>query len=632
MARKTRDELLGDFQHRLDLSRRWRDEEGYDRTWRRLIDMYRGKHWPRTTSAQRDLITVNLSFSTVNVIAPSVAVNHPKIVVKANHPGDEANASFVEAVVNHLWRHHDFRKPFRRAVKDFLILGHGWLKVGWRFVEQERSLGDGERDAMYEQAVGEANAFAYEEPFLASDLPSDEEIAANLPTTQMTVVEDQPFVERVSPFDMFVDPEATCIEDAMWIAQRIVRPLKEAQDDKRYSPSVRKGLSANAGVNPMYSDGYYEDKLERYVEDDRVVIWEYYDVPSNKMSVFADNGDGFLVPPTVMPYAFGQPFVMLRNYDVPDVFYPIGDLEPIESLQLELDKTRSQLMNDRKRYARKYLYHERSFGPEGREALEADDDGRLVPVVDENKPLSEVVVPMPQIPISGDIYAYSNIIEEDINTVSGISEYARGAMPEIRRTATEASIIADAQNARAADKLALIEIAISQIGRRVLQLVQQYMTGESMARVALKGGESLYVAYTREEISGEYDFTVEGGSTQPINDTIRKQQAVSLMNAIAPLIGTVIDPTALAMHVLEEGFDVKDPMKFLVQQAQPATPEEQAVAGETPMPPQQPMPPEVPPVPIPQGPDLGAFAPTGGVPPELLAQLQNQMGLELPAL
>jgi hypothetical protein len=372
------------------------------------------------------------------------------------------------------------------------------------------------------------------------------------------------------------------------------------------------------------------------VEDDRVVIWEYYDIPTNTMAVFADQGDGFLVAPTVMPYAFGQPFVMLRNYDVPDVFYPIGDLEPIESLQLELDKTRSQLMNDRKRYARKYLYHERSFGPEGREALESDEDGRLVPVVDENKPLSEVVIPMPQIPISGDIYAYSNIIEDDINTVSGISEYARGAMPEIRRTATEASIIADAQNARAADKLALVEIAIGHIGRRVIQLIQQYMTGEAMARVAQKGGESLYVPYTREEIQGEYDFSVEGGSTQPINDTIRKQQAVSLMNAIAPLVGTVIDPSALAMHILEEGFGIKDPMKFLIQQ--PSTPEQQAVAGETPPqngsapPEQQPQVPNVGGVPLPPPPDLGAFAPTGGVPPELLAQLQNQMGLELPAL
>jgi hypothetical protein len=163
------------------------------------------------------------------------------------------------------------------------------------------------------------------------------------------------------------------------------------------------------------------------------------------------------------------------------------------------------------------------------------------------------------------------------------------------------------------------------------------MTGEAMARVAMKGGGNDYVSYTREEIAGEYDFTVEGGSTQPINDTIRKQQAVSLMNAIAPLIGTVIDPTALAMHVLEEGFDVKDPMKFLMQQDQPATPEQEAVAGETPQPPDEqmgppPMPPGMAPAPMPQGPDLGAFAPTGGVPPELLAQLQNQMGMQLPNL
>jgi len=567
------------------------------------------------------------------VIAPSVAVNHPKIVVKANHPGDEPRAAFVEAVVNHLWRHHDFRKPFRRAVKDFLIVGHGWLKVGWRFVEQERSLGEGEREAIYDQAVTEANAFAFEEPLMASDLPSDEEIEANLPTTQMTIVEDQPFVERVSPFDMFVDPEATCVEDAMWIAQRIVRPLKEAQDDKRYSPSVRKGLSANAGVNPLYSDGYYEDKLERYVEDDRVVIWEYYDVPSNKMSVFADQGDGFLVPPTVMPYAFGQPFVMLRNYDVPDVFYPIGDLEPIESLQLELDKTRSQLMNDRKRYARKYLYHERSFGPEGREALESDEDGRMVPVVDENKPLSDVIIPMPQVPISPEIYAYSEIIETDINTVSGISEYARGAMPEIRRTATEASIIADAQNARASDKLAIVELSIGMIGRRVIQLLQQFMTGELTARVA-GAPEDLFVPFSRDDIVGEYDFTVEAGSTQPLNDTIRKQQAVSLLNAMAPLVGTVIDPQALAAHVLKTGFDIKDPERFLMQPQ--AGPQAGGPEGPPAAPPdgaQGPTRAAAPPTPLPGAPLEGAaFAPTGGVPPELLLQLENQMGLELPSL
>jgi|TARA_R110000823_G_scaffold288773_2_gene407180 hypothetical protein len=631
MARKTRSELLNDYVERIDRSRRWREQEGLDATWWRLNDLYRGRHWPRTTAAQRDLIAVNLSFSTVNVIAPSVSVNHPKIVVAANDPENSSKAASVEAVVNHLWRHHDFQTPFRRAVKDFLIFGHGWLKVGWKFVEQEMSLSDVQRQDLLDQAINEVDMFAAEAPAFAGGLPTDEEVAANVPQTAMMVVEDQPFVERVSPFDVFVDPEATCMDDVSWIAQKIVRPLAEAQEDKRYRPSVRKQLTADGGVNPMYASQYLDNK-EYLFDEERVTIWEYYDIKANTLSVWAETSDEFLINPIAMPYAYGQPFVMLRNYDVPDFFYPIGDLEAIESLQLELDKTRSQLMNDRKRYARKYLFHERSFGPEGREALESDEDGRMVPVVDENKPLSDVVIPMPQVPISPEIYAYSDIIETDINTVSGISEYARGAMPEIRRTATEASIIADAQNARASDKLAIIESAIARIGRRVIQLLQQFMTGAATARIP-EAGEEAFVGYSREDIVGEYHYSVEAGSTQPLNDTIRKQQAVSLLNAMGPLVGTVIDPQALAVHVLKTGFDIKDPERFLMQaQAGPQTgppsgaPVAPSDAG------QVPTRPAAPPMPPPGAPPDGAFAPTGGVPPELLAQLQNQMGLELPAL
>ena len=624
MAQKSKAERFEVVQRRVRASARWRDEMGYDSLWRRMNDLYRGKHWPRTTASREDMISVNLAFSTVNVIAPSVSVNHPKVVVSATKPEDEDRAAFVEAVVNYLWRHHDFKKPFRRAVKDFLIFGHGWVKTGWKFLEQERMLADAEREDLFGEAVVETDMFAAERPDLASGLPTDEEIEASIPATAMAVVEDQPFVERISPFDMYVDPEATCMEDAKWVAQRITRRLEDAKTDKRYKASSRRRLTADSALFPMYDSTERQEREEFLREEDRVIIYEFYDVVDNTMSVFSMTGEDFLVDPIPMPYASGQPFVMLRNYDVPDYFYPMGDLESIESLQLELDKTRSQMMNARKRYARKYLYHERSFGPEGREALESDQDGRLVPVVDENKPLSEVVVPMPQTPLSPEIYNMSEIVEGDISTVSGVSEYARGQMPEIRRTATEASIIADAGNARAADKLAIIEIGISHIARRVLQLIQQFMTGEAMARVTAGSGENLFVNYSRDDITGEYDFSVEGGSTQPINDTIRKQQAVSLMNAIAPLIGVVIDPAVLARYVLQQGFDVKDPDKFIMQQ----TPQAPVSGGEQPSAPQAGQG-----IPEPGGPpDMGAFAPTGGVPPELLAQLRGQMGMELPSL
>ena len=572
MARFSKSEQFTQTKEHLNLAWRWRSEEGFDAKWHRMIDLYRGKTYFNEPSIgggyggniSQDRISVNLAFSTINVMAPSVAVNHPKITVSANQEGDEDRAVFVEAVVNYLWRHHDYRKPFRRAVKDFLIIGHSWMKVGWRFVEQERELTPEEFALEYDEASLEVEQFSYDNPEMINDLPSDQDVLDALPRKKMEVVEDQVFVERVSPFDMFVDPEATNLDDARWIAQRIVRPLNEVKKDKRYKRSVRMNLEADSGVRYRWEN---DNEREEYANPgNRVTLYEYYDLVNGTISVCAASGDDFLLDPQPMPYHSGHPFVMMRNYDVPDMFYPMGDLESIESLQEELNKTRSQMVNHRKRYARKYLYHERSFGPEGREALESDEDGRFVPVIDENRDLNGVVIPLAQTPLAPEMYNHSNIIESDINTVSGVSEYARGQMPETRRTATEASIIVDAGNARAADKLAVVEISISEVARMVMQLMQQFMTDAQMVRITGKDDQKFYVAYTRDDIIGEYDFSVEGGSTQPYNETARRQQAISLMNAMAPLVGTVVDPVELAKHVLSNGFGIQDADRYIMQQ------------------------------------------------------------------
>ena len=630
MAKGTKSERYEKVHDRLRLAQRWREDEGYDMKWRRMIDLYRGKtYWGDrdgwTSALKSDRISVNLAFSTINVIGPAVSVNNPKITVSANKESDADRAVFVEAVVYYLWRHFDYRKPFRRAVKDFLIIGHAWVKVGWKFVEEERQLTGYEIDDEVARSIQEIDEFAMENPAFAGDLPSDRDVVDSIPTTEMVVLEDQPFVERISPFDMFVDPEATCLDDAKWIAQRIVRPLSEVKKDKRFKGSVRRNLQADSGLKVRWENDTERDDYADHV--DRVTLYEFYDLESNTLSVCAHEADDYLLDPTPMPYAFGHPFVMMRNYDIPDIFYPMGDLDQIESLQEELNKTRTQMTNHRKRYARKYLYHERSFGPEGREALESDDDGRFVPVVDENRDLSSVVTPLPQVPLAPEIYQQSGIIEQDINTVSGVSEYSRGQMPEVRRTATEASIIADAGNARSADKLATVEIVIGDVARRILQLMQQYMTAPQMVRIQGRDAEEYYVAYTRDDILGEYDFSVEGGSTQPLNETARRQQAISLMNAVAPLVGTVIDPNELARYVLQFGFGVKNPDKFMMQQ-QPMpqegeVPPEAAGGMEPP-----PMTGGMAPGPVPNQ----VFEATGGVPPELLSQLQNQMGMELPNL
>ena len=479
MARKPLSDYLATYRKKIDTSKRWRKEEGYDQIWKRMSDLYRGRHYEYYSESDR--LLVNICFSTVNVIVPSVAVNYPKITVNATQPESAAQAVIAEAVVNYWWRHNNIKDEFKQAVKDMIICGHGWIKVGYRYVEEESFNIDGD--------------------------DVSEDVEGGETTSRTVVVEDAPFAERVSPSDVFVDPDATSMKDIAWIAQRIRRPLREVRTDKRYNKAAREAVGAMAisryGDDPSVRK--VRDKDEGYAE-----IWEFYDVKNRLMCVFAEAGDGFLVKPMKMPYSFGQPFVMLRDYDVPDQFYPIGELEAIEPLQKELNETRTQMMNHRKRFARKWLYKESAFDQLGRTALESDEDNVMVPVVGDDA-LGNVIAPMPAVINPADFYNQSNVISADIDRVSGVSEFMRGGVSEIRRTATESALLQDAANARTADKLATVERGIAEVGRRLLILAQQFMTGEQVARITAKSGEPVWVKYDRDYLAGDFDFEVVGG-------------------------------------------------------------------------------------------------------------------------
>lgn len=604
MARKSNSEIITSYRNKIEQTKRWRREERCDDLWSRMIDMYRGKHFK--TETQEDRLLVNIAFATINVISPSVSVNYPKITVNARKYEDAPRAVVTEAVVNYWWRHYECQKEFRTAVKDMLIIGHGFLKTGYRFVEKD-----------------------------GSDYEASDELASAAPESitesDFIITEDRPFVERISPFDVFVDADATSMQDMRWIAQRVRRPLKDVKKDKRYNSAAR-----NEAAPSHYSKWGIDDwrgsvrpRRSENEDDAYVEIWEYYDIETGKMSVFCDGGDKFLVNPTTIPFSFGHPFVMLRNYEVPEHFYPMGELEAIEPLQMELNQTRTQMMNHRKRFSRKWLYKESAFDADGRAALESDEDNVMVPVISEEA-LGGVITPMPAVISPPEFYNQSNLISGDIDRVSGISEYQRGGMPEIRRTATEAAISQDASNARSSDKLAIIERGIGECARRLVMLAQQYMTAEGAVRVAGKDAQPIWVNFDRDYIQGDFDFEVEGGSTQPVNESFRRQMALQVVDAMAPFASAgIIDMPKLATYVLQYGFGIKSAASFVTAAPPPMPPEmAEAPQGALPqgMPPQGPPPEAMMQEALPQGGAPAGLPPElAGLPPEVLMQLMQQM-------
>jgi len=572
---------VGSCLRRVNDAMKWRKNAGFDEKWAKIIKLYANQYEYSELSGYEDVIAPNMMFSTANVIIPSIMVNYPKITVSARKPEFEEQARVIEAVANYHWQHFDFHEELKLLIKDFVVLGLGIAKITWLLEEETE---DTPHDVWVEDVkeqllqVQQAKLQA-EQSGLDLEFPTEEEIISSVPTVRSVARQDRPHVERVSPFDVYIDPDATRLKNARWIAQRLYVPLQEAKEFEGWDKAARKKLKGTAMSQAKKDYDLMFSGEERGRESDFVVVWEYYDLVSGMLCTFAEGCDMFLSAPDDFPYPFGHPFVFAQNYVVPEKLYPMGDLESIVPLQMELALTRTQMVNDRKRFRRMYMYKPDEIGPDGLAALMSSDDNALIPV-DSDVPFGEVIAPITTTSLPPEFYNQTAMILDDMDRTSAVTEYQRGSVSEVRRTATEASMIQDMSNARSADKLATIETTISEIAERCIQLTQEFLTTEQVAKIVGPDGSTVWVQYDRDAVQGEYDFQVEAGSTQPRNETFRRQSALQLLDAMAPFISAgVVDPAKLAEHVMRNGFGIKDPTSFIQQvpapqQAEPAGPQD----------------------------------------------------------
>ena len=567
----TQGELLRFYQNELKRSKNWRASSttNYDDEWKRYIQLYQGRYLKGDPST--DQLVVNMVFATVHVMLPAVAINFPRFVVNARNPESAATAIITEEVLNWLWRAYDYQRDFRLACVDWIVAGHGWIKCGYKYTKPPEPK---PADAT------EGNNIATEGGDEGIDDRDD--VPGNVESELLLWNEDRPFIERISIFDMFVDPDARHPKEMRWIAQRTWRPVQDVQVDSRYSPTARRRVSGSSWSR-WDAEGASDAREGDEKPDPGAIsfceVIEFYDLKRYKTATFVAEGSndsdvlpGFLIKPATMPYAFGHPYVMLRNFEIPDHFYPIGDVCQIESLQLELNETRTQMFNYRKKFRRAWLYARDRLDTDGVKALESDRDNVMIPVQGDSNP-NDAVAPMPAIITPPEFFDQSAMISNDIDRVSGVSDYQRGSPnQQIKRTATEAAMIQDASNSRAQDRLAKIEGVLSEIAERIVGLMQQFTTGDQVARVVTMPVKA-WVNFDKDRVQGKFDFEVQGGSTEPRNETFRRQSAMQIVDAMTPFMQAgVINMPAMAQELLQKGFGIKDAGRFIQQQPPPAPP------------------------------------------------------------
>ena len=477
--------------------------------WRQADEYYKGNQWMNAEQTSGDgvkgKLVVPYVFSTVTTIIPYITANAPSFRVEPySRQATLQSAREQTAWLNKEWRSHrmDGNAHLRRAAFDSHLYGNGYLAVSYAMVSnltEDSAFADGTRVELY--------------------------------------------VDRVSPWDVWLDPQADGMFNSRWVIRRIRLSVAELKASDLYKNTSRIAPSSQAGEE---NDRDRDDAVTPSAEseqDQMVEVFEFYDTVDDFMVAFTTQGP----KPLRVVEDLALPIVDIAGHELPGSPYAMGDVEQIFVLQDEINVTRSQIMEHRKRNVAKWVVRKGGIEDDGQAALRSQETNAVVEI-DTDEPIANLITHIAPTSPAADIYQNYIVAKEDVYEVTGLSEYVRGGTPSIRKTATEASIIEAATNIKTNHKLQNIERAARIVG----QLLRDYaadlfpLTSAEEKGLVLTGREAQTVAQDPlagsveltlddETWVGRFEVMVEVGSTELRNPAEREQKYKDLFLTLFPL-------------------------------------------------------------------------------------------------
>jgi hypothetical protein len=552
--------------------------------WRMLEALYR-------TGAQRELTqldlnrilpfpvpgsflrTVNMLLPHLNLLINSVTARDPKFTITPTD-GDpyvvERNGSVAKAVLDYFWRRADATSVLRDMTQDMVVVGNGFCKVGWAYSESTVDRTSEEINLETEELISAANEASLEFG-LEMDEQMLQEIVEAVSLTDQLVEVDEPYVEYVSPYDIFLPSDARRINNARWICQRLRLPVDEIQSNPLFSKKALDELKTDTG----YAD---HTTLEHYEMRDEglpaafayATLYEFYDMRDRTLCVFQLDAENPLYMGEI-PYAHRYPpFVHMRNYsDGGSTFWGFGDVENVAGIQLMVNEIMVAEINDLKRVGNNYFINKKVLTPEMAKALADNRPDKVIPVdLPANIGINEVMMPVQRLATPADNYIMEEKLQSYMQRILGISDLQAGSMSSASRVpATAAAAVEGATTTRVMEKLVNVEKASREIGTRMLALCQQFMDESKAIRIAGPNAVT-WLEVSSEDIDGEFSVEAESGSTQAINPATRARQGVDILSIVVPaLVQLGYNPEPAMRTALQ--YMGLNPDHLLLQQSQP---------------------------------------------------------------
>lgn len=443
---------------------------------------------------------IPMCFATVETIIPAMLASTPVMDnIVAKTAAAEANVPNVKAVIEDQHRKMGYELTLQEIAKDGLIYGTGWQKTYWK------------KDYRARRQL----------------LPSAEPGGGMVEVELEQLVYDDPDCICVDPKDVISDPFSQKLQESdgifhrLWMSSRQVRRRIETQQWRNLTGENLDELADSSKYDTLMNQR--ESAVPQPARQSRSATGKQ---PVHEVLEFHDGEQIITIIDRKCVVASGPnpnwhgelPFQAYRPTQIPHQIHGMGEIEPIEKLQEELNVLRTERRYNAALVLQKvFAYHE---------GLVEKEDIQFGPgyAIGVNGDPRELIFPIQagDIPNSG--YEEEDRITGDIDKVTGISDTVMGAGLSAGDTATGVQLVQGAASRRIELKAHRLELEIIDPGgQQMLELDQQRILADREVRVPTMPtpGEPerrwRWLQIGPMGLLGEFEVRCSERSTQPEN-------------------------------------------------------------------------------------------------------------------
>jgi len=540
---KNNAEIIGMWNSRIGRARKQRDKAAKDGNWERLLDAAKGDLHILQQGHRIPILPLQLLFAYIKAEIPLLYIRNPHIKVNPKNRTSIATAKVLETVINYIWHIKKLKREIKKSIRDALIIGHSWFKVG--YTGRFGTIEDGNGQTI--ETIESEDYFAYRVPW--KDITFDPDS---------------------------IDPPYDC----RWISHSVNLPIEDVKKNPKYK-------NTHLLQNNLNSNEEMDIKDMSDVEDSQVLktrLEEVWDLKNRQVFTISEGVDDYIEDPKPAPYQMkGSPFSYLRFNSPNDEAYGTSDLGMVEPQVMELMKMRSMELDHIKRFNRQVI-----VPPETTEDEINNIKQGVTGAIIKGDPSKFGVIPYP--PIQPDVYALEPRLKEDANNVGGQPATERGAVQKTTsRTLGELQEIAAGAKNRRAEKVDVMEDFVEDIASNQIATIKQFATMPYYVRILGKGSDELQAAvksrpsgqvesgvtnqtgftFTADDIEGEFDVEPVAGSSIPIDRTTKLTLLDSILEKL-PKMGVIPGGPMYAAvgRMIAEEVELPEILEAIKQEAQ----------------------------------------------------------------